>query len=66
MTKLEQYKQALAQTEQQLNQLFQQQQQLIGAVHALAEAEGNAEEEPEESDPEGNASGITTEQEDNE
>ena len=58
MTKLEQYKQALAQTEQQLNQLFQQQQQLIGAVHALAEAEGITEEESEESEP--------TEQEDNE
>ena len=54
MSKLEQYKQALAQTEQQLNQLFQQQQQLIGAVHALAEAEGITEEESEESEAEEN------------
>ncbi len=55
MSKLQQYKEALAQTEQQINQLFQQQQQLIGAVHALAEAEGITEEESE-----------PTEQEDNE
>jgi len=37
------YKEALAKTEQQLNQLFQQQQQLIGAIHALSEAKALAE-----------------------